>query len=113
MLRDTRANSNAKTSQVRTVGFCNVDPAKIANPAQALPAGEGASLMLSLECPEAIAGALSGEVDVLVVDADQIEVSGLTALSFLQRERPEVGIFLYVEDAAGRTARLVPWGSIY
>ena len=108
----TRSTTQSTQPRVHTVGFCDVDPDKIVDPTQVLPVGSAASLLLTYSCPEAIDAALRGEVDILVVDGNEVTTTTLTALSFLRRERPEVSVFLYLEEH-GSNPRLQLWDSVH
>lgn len=105
--RPTPGNRPHPPSAGRTA-ICHPDPERFVTASNALPAAAGPSPMLACGADEAIEAALHGRIDVLVVDAARIGVQGLTALSFLRLERPEVRVFLAVDSPDGRP-RLVPW----
>jgi len=114
MLRETEATIQAPKAtapRVQTVGFCHVDPDKIMGPSKGMPLVTGAKFLLTLDCPDAIAAALRGDLDVLVVDGNRVTVSGLTALSFLRRERPEVKVYIFTERN-GVAPTLERWDSV-
>ena len=114
MFRDTEATIQATqptAPKVQTVGFCHVDPDKIVGPSKGMPLVTGAKFLLTLDCPDAIEAALRGELDVLVVDGSRVTVSGLTALSFLRRERPEVKVYIFTEGE-GVPPTLQRWDSV-
>jgi hypothetical protein len=90
------------------MAICHPHPERFVTPSQGLPAAAGPRLLLACEADEGIEAALQGRVTALIVDAARIGVQGLTALSFLRLERPQVEVFLAVETEDGE-ARLVPW----
>ena len=88
----------------RTVAICHSDPERFVH---LLPGGSS-NVLLTLDCPEAIEAAMQGMIDVLVIDANRVPLDALTAISFLQRERPQVMIYLYLEEEGARPV-LQPW----
>ena len=114
MFRETEATIQARKAtapRVQTVGFCHIDPDRIIGPSKGMPLVTGAKFLLTLDCPDAIEAALRGELDVLVVDGSRVTVSGLTALSFLRRERPEVKVYIFTEGN-GAPPTLERWDSV-
>jgi hypothetical protein len=90
------------------VAICHPHPERFVSSAQGLPAAAGSHVLLACEADEGIEAALRGRVDTLVVDAGRLGVQGLTALSFLRGEHPEVGIYFAVEGP-DLPPQLVPW----
>ena len=93
--------------RIRTVALCNVDPDKFTTPPPGMPAAAGTNVVISLDCSDAIHAAMNGDVDVLVVDGKELTVDGLTALSFLQVERPDLPVYFFLEEQG--STRLQPW----
>jgi DNA-binding NarL/FixJ family response regulator len=90
------------------VAICHPHPERFVSSTQCLPAAAGSRMLFACEADEGIEAALHGRVDTLVVDAGRIGVQGLTALSFLRREHPEVAIYFAVE-IPDFPPQLVPW----
>ena len=65
-------------------------------------------MLLACEADEGIEAALQGRVDTLVIDPGRIGMQGMTALSFLRGEQPDVGIYFAIESP-GLPPQLVPW----
>ena len=103
----TLKKSTPVLPRIRTVALCNVDPEKFTTPPPGMPATTGTNVVVSLDCPDAIHAAMNGEVDVLVVDGKGLSVDGLTALSFLQVERPGLPVYFFLEEQG--SMRLQPW----
>jgi hypothetical protein len=93
---------------IRTVALCDIDPAKFAVPPLGMPFSNRTSVLMVFDCANAIHAAMNGDVDMLVIDARRVSVGGLTALSFLAQERPDVSVYFYVETQ-GAAPRLHPW----
>ena len=85
------------------------DDGRLEGPCRDLPNGRRA-VLIGVDCATAIDAALQGLIDVIVVDWRDCSAGRLTALSFLHRERPEVGIYLAMDDA-GPPLRLQRWTS--
>jgi len=100
---DTRASRKA----FKVFAICDDEPARLEVPCRNLPNGRGAALV-HFDVASAIDAAFKGVIDALVVDWSESSPEQLTALSFLHRERPQLRIYLAMEDA-GSTLHLQPW----
>ena len=90
------------------VAICHPHPELFVSSTLCLPAAAGSRVLLACEADEGIEAALHGRVDSLVVDAGRIGLQGMTALSFLRGEHPEVAVYFAVE-VSGVPPQLVPW----
>lgn len=104
-----RTRNSQKAFEVFAI--CDDEQARLEVPCRELPNGRSAAL-IHFDCASAIDAAFKGVVDALVVDWSDSSTECLTALSFLHRERPQVRIYLAMEDA-GSTLHLQPWTSRY
>jgi len=90
------------------VAICHPHPERFVSSTQCLPAAAGTRVLLACEADEGIEAALQGRVDTLVVDPGRIGMQGMTALSFLRGEHPDVAIYFTVESP-GLEPQIVSW----
>ena len=90
------------------VAICHPHPERFVTSAHRLPAAAGTTVMLACGQDEGIEAAFDRRVDSLVIDASRIGIQGMTALSFLRRERPELAVYFAVDGPAMRP-QLIPW----
>ena len=102
--RSTRVSHSA----LEVFAICDDnDSGRLEGPCRDLPNGRRAAL-IGLDCAAAIDAAFQGFIDVIVVDWRECSAERLTALAFLHRERPEIGIYLAMDDA-GPALHLQRW----
>ena len=90
------------------VAICHPHPERFISSTPCLPAAAGSRVLYACDTDEGIEAALHGRVDTLVIDPGGIGIQGMTALSFLRGEHPEVAIYFAVEGP-GVSPRLVAW----
>ena len=90
------------------VAICHPHPERFVSSTESLPAAAGTRVLFACEADEGIEAALQGRVDTLVIDPGGIGMHGMTALSFLRGEHPNVGIYFAIESP-GLPPQLVAW----
>jgi hypothetical protein len=92
----------------RTVGVCVPDPEGVEVLCESLAHVENGEVLVVQDTATALEAAFQGSLDALVVVPSSMTAEALTALSFLQDERPGVTLYALEETKGWPAFRLCP-----